>query len=189
MGAAPVKAWRLNTRAELYALEGEPPAPVALGPLWCSGAIVPETTADIAPAQGLRSAVPVTIRARWSPLLRAGRYLSTAAGDLWHIDSVRDPDGRHTDMLCTTTALDGDLATITPTTGSAYPVRAALIRDSASIGTYAGGQELRTRIELALIEAPRLVPGERIAVAGHIWTVVESVDGSTDGVVYQVWVR
>lgn len=185
-----MKAWRLNVRASVYALEGEPPAPVALGELWCSGAIVPEKAADIGPAQGLRSAVPVTIRARWGDVLRAGRYLSTAAGDLWRIDSVRDPDGRRTDLLCTCTALAGEPATLTPASGGApISVRAALIRSAADIGQSAGGIERRFIIELAGFELPGAAPGDRITVGGSDWLVIEPVPDSWDGVIFQVWVR
>lgn len=184
-----MKAWKLNTRAGLYELRGEPPVAERITELWCSGAIVPETLTDIGPGAGLRSAVPVSVRLRWSRDLRAGQYLRTAAGECWRIDSVRDPDGRRTDLLATCTALIGDPATVTPAAGTACPARAALIRDGAGIGSRAGGQEPRMRIELALIEAPQLVPGDRIAVAGRDWTVVEPVDGSNDGIIYQVWVR
>lgn len=184
-----MKAWRLNTRATLHELQGEPPAPVVLGLLWCSGAIVPAGTADIAAAPGLRSAVPVTIRARWSDTLRAGRYLSSAAGDLWHIDSVRDPDGRRTDLLLTCTALAGDPATVTPAAGDPYSVRAVLLRSAVGLGEFGAAVEHRFAVELAVCEAAGVATGDTLALAGRDWLVVDPVPGSWDGVTHQVYVR
>lgn len=180
-------AMRLNTRAELWALRGDPPAPLRLRDLWCEVRTI-KTTADVPPASGLRSAVPYTIACRDEVDARPGQYLAVGAR-LWILDSRRDLPAERGRLL-TATELLGEPAMLTPAGGPPVtPLRAALLRSAAALGEFGGGVERRAHVEVCAFEIPALAAGDRIAVAGADWIVIEPVPESWDGVTYQAWVQ
>lgn len=105
-----MRAGRLSHRVNVLRMTGDPPAAETVDTIWAGFTTPPEGDAPV--SGGLRSPAPVQYRMRY-PDLQAGWYLADGAR-LFHVDHVRNPDGKGADWLAACTELVGDPATYTP---------------------------------------------------------------------------
>lgn len=177
---------RLRNQAEVQALAGHPPRPSVLGRIWCE--IQTRERQDAPYATGLRASADVTVWARYSSELVAGRYLR-CGGRLLHIDSPRDPDGRRSALVLSCTELVGEAGEYRPAAGGVFPVRVFLRFGVAVVNAAARRTDYRTQVEMALLEAGRPQPGDRLTVHGVSYEIMGLVEDGDDGIVRRLWVK
>lgn len=137
---------------------------------------------------GLRNPIRVDIRARYSPDLITGRYL-TAGERLLHITSVRDPVGNRAELRITADELIG-LPGVCSRDGHLPLTCRIFIKHGVSRpGELTGRAEYTTQLEAAVIEVGRPQPGAVFQLAGEAWRVVGLVDEEDDGVTRRMWVK
>ena len=176
---------RLDKRVQILSLSADL-LPVSLGSRWVS--IRAKEAGDVGAAAGLRTGAMVEVRARFSELLTAGRYLKSA-GRLLHITSARDPMGTAAELVLSCDEFVGEPAEyrgdgVPPVTCRAHLTHAAPYMDD--LGQVTG---YKTRAEVALIEVGRPQVDDQLMVAGVLYAVIRYADESDDGVVRGLWLE
>lgn len=178
-----MRAGRLNRRVVIKKLSGDPPGAVTVTTIW-AGFSIPEN-GDASVSGGLRSPAAIQCRMRYPDLL-AGWYLVDGTR-LYHVDHVRNPDGKGRDWLASCTELVGDPAVYTPAGGDPVDTRCFVIHDAPFIGEHSQAVVYRARLELPLIEVGRAKKGDRVTTRGVDYEVLGLVAGGDDGVVRLLW--
>lgn len=179
-----MRAGRLNTPANLLELDADL-ARVEIDWLWCG--IQTKDAVDAPYPIGLRNPAKVTIRSWWDERLRQGRYLE-ADGRLFHIDSVRDFDGRRVEVAITATEFVGEAGLALPDGLAPRSCRVFLVHEAPYRDELGQTTSYKTRAEIALIEAGRLqADADQIEVGGLLYNVVAYADQSDDGIVRGLW--
>lgn len=146
-----MRAGRLNHRADILRMAGDPPAAENVGSIWVGFTTPPDGDAPV--SGGLRSPAPVQYRMRYAGL-QAGWYLRDGAR-LFHVDHVRNPDGKGADWLASCTELVGDPATYVPagftvvdeSTTTILNTPVALAHDTITAGSFG----LKTALGVAVV--------------------------------------
>lgn len=180
-----MRAGRLRYRGQLLALDDQLQA-VDLGSRW----VDIRTKEGESPAPvGLRQRSLVEIRARFSSLFCAGRYLRHG-GRLFHLVTARDPRGNGVEVVVSAEELIGTAATYTAQSGAdLLPCRVFLAYGVSRPGQFSGAVEHVTELEAAVIEVGRPQPGAVFQVDGVAWRVAGLVEGEDDRIVRRMWVK
>lgn len=180
-----MRAGRLRYRAQVLALDDQLQV-VDHGTRWVD--IRTKEGESPAPA-GLRLASLVEIRARFSEVFGAGRYLRHG-NRLFHLLAPRDPRGNGAEVVVSAEELAGASAAYTAYPGaSPGACRVFLNYGVARPGHRAGVVEHVTQLEAAVIEVGRPQPGAVFEVDDVVWQVAGLVEDEDDRIVRRMWVK
>lgn len=179
-----MRAGKLNLRIAVYRLSLSTLTPALVATVWGSLRIKPDGT--ITAQSSLRSPDLAEIRLRQPLAVVAGDY-ALWDGRLFHLYSIRDPDGKSAEWIASAHELIGSAATYTPSGGTAITTRAFVAQDSPYLSAVSQRIDYRTRIELPIYEVKRPGPGGVVAVGGVNYTLLGLADNGDDGVVRQYW--
>lgn len=180
-----MRAGRLRYRAQLVSLDDQLQA-LELGQRWVD--IRTKDGESPMPA-GLRQRSLVEIRARYSDVFLAGRYLRHGER-LFHLASVRDPRGQKAELVISAEELGGTPASFVSQPGaSAVGCRVFLVHEVARPGQFGGMVEFATQLEAAVVEVGRPQPGSVFNVDGVQWRVAGLVESEDDRIVRRMWVK
>lgn len=177
---------RLNTPATLLELDANLQR-VEIDWLFCG--IQTKESLDAPFPTGLRNPAKVAIRAWWDARLRQGRYLQTQ-DRLFHIDSVRDFNGRRVEVAITATEFVGESGSAIHEGQPPRACRVFLLHDAPYRDEFGQATGYKIRAEVALIEAGRpQADTSQIEVGGVLYNVIDYADESDDGVVRGLWLE
>lgn len=185
-----VRAGGLKHRITVRELVGDPPIASDVITIW--GGIVDaggSQTADISPASGLRSPLPVIIRCRYHAALHVGLY-AVYGGRLFYIDQVRNIEQADRELILSCTELAGEATVYTPSGGSPITTR-GFLRQGVRFagGEYSARADYNTQIELPIAEVGRARRGDAVNLRQVDYTVLGLDEQGDDGVVRRVWIR
>lgn len=181
-----MRAGRLDTPATLLLLDPDL-QPVEVDWLYCG--VRTREEGELPPALSLRNPAKVSIRAWFDERIVQGRYLRTDTR-LFHIDSVRDFDGRQFELAITATEFVGEPGQALPLAAAARACRVFLQHDAPLLDELGRVTQYMTRAEVALIEAGRLQAGQdQLQVGGVVYDVIDYDGRSDDGVVRGLWLQ
>jgi len=180
-----MRTGRLDVPADLLTL-GVDLCAVQLTWLWVG--IRAKDTGDVPAAAGLRNPAKIEVRAWWDARLLQGRYLR-AGERLFHLDSVRDPDGQQAEVIMTSTELVGQPAEYRPQAGMPTPCRVHLAHEAPYLDDMGQVVDYKTRAEVAVIEVGRPQVDDQLLIAGTLYNVIQYARDSDDGVVRGLWLE
>ncbi|WP_324730979.1 head-tail adaptor protein [Pseudomonas paeninsulae] len=173
----------LNQRAEILSQAADLSV-VEHGARWVG--IRAKEAGDVPAAAGLRTRAMIEVRARFSDLLTAGRYLRNGSR-LLHITSARDPMGDRAELVLSCDELVGEVAEYRPDGGAPVACRVHLTQQAPYLDDLGQVTDYRTKAEAALIEVGRPQVDDQLMVGAQLYSVTAYADESDDGVVRGLW--
>lgn len=178
-----MRAGRLNQRAEILGLDASL-SPVSHGSRWVG--IRSKEAGDVPAASGLRTRAMIEIRARYSDLLTAGRYLRSGER-LFSVTSARDPMGDRAELVLSCDELVGEASEYRPDGGTPVACRVHLTHSAPYLDDMGKVTDYRTRAEVALIEVGRPQVDDQLMIGADLYSVIAYADDSDDGIVRGLW--
>lgn len=178
-----MRAGNLRHRAEILSLSADL-LPVSHGSRWVG--IRSKEAGEVGAATGLRTGAMIEVRARFSDVLSAGRYLKSG-GRLLHITSARDPMGTGAELVLSCDELVGEAAEYRPDGQPPRPCRVHLTHAAPHLDDLGQVTAYKTRAEVALIEVGRPQVDDQLLVGGALYNVIDYARDSDDGVVRGLW--
>lgn len=174
---------KLNQRAEILSLNASL-VTISHGSRWVG--IRSRDADDVPAASGLRTRAMIQIRARYSDLLTAGRYLRSGSR-LFSVTSARDPMGSRAELVLSCDELVGEMAEYRPDGGAPLSCRVHLTHSAPYLDDMGQVTDYRTRAEVALIEVGRPQVDDQLMIGADLYSVIAYADDSDDGIVRGLW--